>query len=376
MSEVTTPAGTARRTRVLRTVALSLLSILSVLLILELFNQGLFFLKYKTFVWSGIEMFNVRDFTERVGDQRYVTIKPNYRREFTAAEGWGDKAWSLSTDAWGFRKGTHETNPACPNVGFIGASVPFGWGVSDNASLPSKTFNLLKAAADSRCVFSATIPSNALAQTVARYEIEILGKFKVHTLVMQVYDPVSQLMALGSDWQPEANWTNFPNYGFQLESQSLERYSATLTIINNALRSWGWKSSRPSFLDLFSPDDSATLQRFRMAVRKDLERLHELATKAGVQRLIVAGIAVPKKTRAAPSFSEGRRVAIDTFNGELRAFAAAHSMTAYADTQSVLDLHPDEEMYVDECCHLSESGNSVVAQTLMPLVGTFVQGQQ
>ncbi len=109
-----------------RKITMLAIGMVMLFVIIEVFNQLLFFAYYGSFVWTGVELFSVRGFTQRVSDQRYVTMKRNLT--FTVDEGWGVKPWTLSTDAWGFRKGTYVTNPACASIGFIGASVPFGWG--------------------------------------------------------------------------------------------------------------------------------------------------------------------------------------------------------------------------------------------------------
>jgi hypothetical protein len=360
VAEPPTTCGLARK------ITMSAFGILILIVIIELFNQLLFFASYRSFVWTGVELFNIRGFTQRVNDQRYVTIKPNFT--FTVDEGWGVKPWTLSTDAWGFRKGTYVTNPACASIGFIGASVPFGWGVSDSASLPSKLFNRIKALGDPRCVFNAAIPSYALSQTIARFEIEIYKKFNVQTLYLQLLDPTSQLLALGAKWQPEVNWTNFPAYGLNLQSSSWSRYSATLTILDNAMRSLGWRSSQAGFVEEFSPDDEVTLKRFEQFIRGELERLHTLAIEAGVRRLILASFAAPREARKAKWYSKGRHVAIAAYNSQLRDFAATHPDTRYLDTQVLLDKYPDDEVYVDSCCHLTERGNDILAQAVVPLI--------
>lgn len=349
-----------------RSITMSAIGIVMLLVIIELFNQLLFYAYYGSFVWTGVELFNVRGFTQRVNDQRFVTIKPNFT--FTVDEGWGVKPWTLSTDAWGFRKGTYVTDPTCASIGFIGASVPFGWGVADNASLPSKLFNRIKALGDRRCVFNAAVPSYALSQTIARYQIEIYKKFNVQTLYLQLLDPTSQLLALGAKWQPEANWTNFPAYGVDLQSTSWSKYSATLTILDNALRSFGWRSSQAGFVEEFSPDDQVTLKRFEQFLQSELERLHSLAVQAGVHRFVFASFAAPREARNAKWYSEGRKVAINAYNSALRDFAAAHPDSRYLDMQSLLDQYPDAEVYVNSCCHLTERGNDIVAQALVPLV--------
>ena len=166
---------------------------LFVLLSVEVIAQFAFLVRYGTFVWlPGTEVFHLRSFRRAVADARHFTMIPNFSDP--KADGHG-----IATDAYGFRRGTHATRPDCPSVVFIGDSVPFGFGGSDRASMPSKLFDRLQNANDPRCVINAAIPSYSLFQAVARFEREILDKFKIDPVYVQIYDPVSQFVLF---WSP------------------------------------------------------------------------------------------------------------------------------------------------------------------------------
>ncbi len=341
------------------------LLVLLIAFTVEVTNQIIYYIGYGHFVWSPVERFNIRSFTQPVADARFVTIRPNFST--TIDEGWGVSPWSLSTDAWGFRKGTQSTEPACRSVVFIGASVPFGWGVSDAASLPSKVFNYLRANGDLRCVINAAVPSYTLFQAVSRYEHEIHGKIKTRVVFLQVYDPVSQLLVLGTHWQPEANWTNESAY---TPSGPFVRFSASAAIVKTVLQRFGWMASN-SNVEIFSPGDTATAERFRRTLRSELERLHAILVEDGVQRLIIGSLSVPRKSWNAPWFSDARRFAINLQNDEFRRFTAAHRDTDYVDTAELLSKKSDQDVFVDTCCHLSETGNDIVAKYIVQLLEKY-----
>jgi hypothetical protein len=177
---------------------------LIVLISVEATAQFLYRIRYGQFVWR-TENFRVRDFHRVVSDARHVTTLPNFSDPNYFGVG-----RSLSIDAYGFRSGAQSTNPDCPSIIFIGDSVPFGWFVSDRRSMPSKLFEYLGKANDARCVINAAIPSYSLFQAVARFEREILGKFKSDSVYLQIYDPVFGFVHFGAQWRPEVDWFTEP----------------------------------------------------------------------------------------------------------------------------------------------------------------------
>ena len=347
-----------------------LLMLLVILAAVELINQVLFFALHGQPVWSWakVEQFNIRSFTRPVNDARFVTMKPNVSTKID--EGWGIRPWSLSTDMWGFRKGTHSTKPDCMNIVFLGASVPFGWGVPDTASLPSKVFDDLLEAHDPSCVVNAAVPSYSLFQSVARYEHEIRGKIRTRALFLQIYDPVSQVLLLGPRWNPQANWTTERTFAI---SNSLARWSASFAILRMAFPRLA-QNTLNSGVEVLSLEDKETFERFRHAVHQELEHLHEMLRADGVHQLILGSLAVPNHARNAPWFSAARRFVIDMQNEEFRQFAAVHRDVVYADTAALLNKFPDDEVFIDDCCHLTEHGNTLVAQYIVGLLDWQTRG--
>jgi hypothetical protein len=335
--------------------------LLLILLSVEAASQVLFAVRYGRFVWaSEQERFNVRSFTRLVDDARHVTTIPDFTD--SQYEGWG-----VSIDSWGFRRGTHATNPTCPNVVFIGDSVPFGWGVPDSATMPSKVFDRMRREGDSRCVINAAIPSYSLFQAVARFEREIVGKIKIDVVYLQIFDPVTQLMLLGPYWKPDVDWTTQSSFFKHEEEFPLFRYSASAAIIQNALYHFGWQTrfdTRFDTAEIFTPADRDTTARFRLAVRRELDHVHALTVRGGARELILA----PLTMRSYRNIPAERRFAIEALNDELRQFASTHSDTIYFDTIKLLEKEPESKVFVDNCCHLSERGNDVVAEHLVQLL--------
>ena len=343
-------------TRRLKKTVFFVMICLFVLIAVEIIAQFLFLARYGKFVWSqGTESFNVRSFTRAVADPRHVTTIPNFSDSKY-------ERYGISTDAWGFRRGTQTTILDCQSVVFIGDSVPFGWGVPDRASMPSKLFDRLQKANDSRCVINAAIPSYSLFQAVARFEREILGKFKIDSIYLQFYDPVMQFVRFGAQWRPDMDWTTEPAF----QNQRSE-YIASIVIVQNALRHFGvLKRNAPEDFVNLKSTDQRSLDTYRLDVRGEQERLHELVVRANAKQLIVAPVTVP--TGAYQRLPGEYRIAIEAINDELRQFAARHSDTSLADTIELLKGYPEADVFVDDCCHLSERGNDIVAEYLMQII--------
>jgi hypothetical protein len=322
---------------------------LIVLISVEATAQFLYRLRYGQFVWEG-ENFRVYSLYRAVPDARHVTTNPNFSADFGA---------QLSIDAYGFRRGAQSTHPDCPSVVFIGDSVPFGLGVSDRASMPSKLFEYLQKANDPRCVINAAIPAYSLFQAVARFEREISGKFKGDSVYLQIYDPVFSFGHFGAQWRPDIDRFTEP-------AISSIPYVASSAIIEKALRHFGLLEYRYGS-DFVAPLNQPSLARFHLEIRKELEHLHDILVQAKVTKLIVAPITVPSSSYL--RLPEQFRVAIEALNNEFRKFAERHhDTTFFLDTIVLLKGYPEHEVFLDRCCHLSERGNDIVAEQIFEIL--------
>ena len=323
---------------------------LFVIVSIEAIAQLLYRIRYGEFVWrQGSEIFRVQRFTRPVADARHATTIPNFSDP--NYDGYG-----VSIDAYGFRRGAQTTIPDCPSVVFIGDSVPFGWGVPDRASMPSKLFEHLQRENDGRCVINAAIPAYSLFQAVARLEHEILRKFKIDSVYLQIYDPVKHFARFGAQWTPEMDWNTEPVLPGDPWVQKRE-YVASIQIVRKALFRFGVSETNL---------DERALDRYRGEIRRELEHLHDIAVQARVKRLIVAPVTVPSGTYE--QLPEIHRIALKALNDELKQFATSNEKTTFFDTGEVLKSHPDSKMFIDQCCHLTELGNDFVAEKLIKIL--------
>jgi hypothetical protein len=101
------------------------------------------------------------------------------------------------------------TRPAADRkrIVFLGDSVPFGWGVEDNESVPS-AFRRLVPPDRGLGVINAAVPSYSLYQAVKRFEYEIAPRWPVAVVIVQVYDPVGQFLIWGRQWDEKMSWSS------------------------------------------------------------------------------------------------------------------------------------------------------------------------
>jgi hypothetical protein len=325
---------------------------LIVLISVEATAQFLYRVRYGRFIWE-TEIFRV-GFNQVVLDARHRTPIPNFSDP-------GYRGFGITIDAYGFRRGAQSTNPDCPSIIFIGDSVPFGWGVSDRASMPSKLFENLQKVNDTRCVINAADPGYSLFQAVARFELEISGKFKGDCVYLQIYEPVYGFVHFGAQWRPERDWSTEP-------AISSIPYVASAAIVQHALQHFGLlrRFRYDGEFENLSSIDQLSLDRFRLEIRKGLEHLHDILSQANVTKLIVAPITVP--STAYPQLPGEYRVAIEALNDEFRNFAKMHRDITFLDTIGLLKRYPDQDVFIDNCCHLSERGNDIVAERIFEIL--------
>jgi hypothetical protein len=331
---------------------------LIVLISVEATAQFLYLVRYGQFAWrTRTETFHAGSFQQAALDARHVTTIPNFSDPDFFGVGVG-----MSIDGSGFRRGAQSTNPGCPSVVFIGDSVPFGWGVSDRSSMPSKLFEYLQKANDPRCVINAAIPAYSLFQAVARFKHEISGRFKTDSVYLQIYDPVFGFVHFGPWWRPEIDWFTEP-------ATSSISYVASAAIVEKLLRHFGLlkKLRYDGYFEKPATLDQPSLDRFRIEIRNELEYLYQIIVQVNVTKLIVAPITVPPS--AYLRLPKEYRTAIEALNDEFSKFANRHKdTTIFLDTIRLLRAFPEQDVFVDICCHLSERGNDIVAEQVFEIL--------
>ncbi|MDH4028120.1 MAG: SGNH/GDSL hydrolase family protein, partial [Nitrospirota bacterium] len=287
--------------------------------------------------WEPREEFNFKEFTYFTDDERYVSMKRNYKNE-------DYQGWSIFTDEYGFRSGKQKLSETA-NIVFLGDSVPFGWGVDAEGSVPSILHEILSAKGIEIGIINAASPAYSLDQAVQRYMKEVAGKFPSDVIVLQTYDPAAQFTLLGRKWDVSINWTTLPPW-FEHNKSDVRDYSALSYLFRRYL------GKEEQVKELLEIGDKTAVSKFSGAIVKTLNALQESAADA--EKILLLPVTVPRGTW--DGMTDKHRTAINAMNAALMDYAEKNNKVLYVDTVSLFKDHDDEEIFIDRCCHLSPYG--------------------
>jgi hypothetical protein len=331
-----------------------------------------------SFFWdasSETSVFNVWPFTELVPDDRIITLK----KSFTYVDAPPRQSrWTMTTDPNGFRVGDYRYFTDRPNIVFLGDSVPFGWGVEDNESVPS-AFRRLMPPDRGLGVINAAVPSYSLYQAVKRFEYEITPRWPVAVVIVQVYDPVGQFLIWGRQWDEKMSWSSKDTLASTREiTQSamaetsdspgvhcfwgfLMGHSATVSVLKGVWsRAYG---ERPLAAGL-DVDDAVAFGRFESQNTQRLEALLSSVRAAKAKLVLLPTnprrhLAQYDRPRLGSVRSRTRKnlVAVDSLNRIFERFASTYADTYYLDLVASFDGQDRATLYLRDGLHLSPLGS-------------------
>jgi hypothetical protein len=351
------------------------------ILFVELSGQMLYRVLKGKFMWKDynqydLSVFNIRPFTEFVEDDRLVTNKKNFSTKIYG--------WEVKTDAYGFRVGTNEYSKKNFNIIFLGDSVPFGWGGSGEQNVPSKFYNLIKDKYSTKYgVINAAIPSYSLYQAIMRYRYEIYGKFPVKYVILQIYDPATQFVIWGKNWNEKICFTSKNTLLFFKDIANsrcrlqyfLCRYSFIYRSISTVLMKVDLEQKQISMQCSMSPLDITDKRSFDYFEERNifiLEEFHALLKKNNISLIILP----VNPTKPFQSYRrdeiekldpdmKSELIAVNKLNEILYKFASSHKGVYYFDIIGYFENIGRDGMFVDSCCHLSEKGAQKQAEFIL-----------
>ena len=298
-----------------------------------------------------IENFNVWDFTERVADERFITLKKNFKWKANETA-----SWSVETNNMRVRVPPKWDRNKMSSEGvflFIGDSVPFGWGNSAEDTVPS----ILSRKLPSLEFVNGAIPSYSLFQATKRFEYEFKQIANIKYIYLQIYDPVSQYALNGSNWEESDNWYTFSDKQFN-----------GCKFSESAIFKWVYNKSNFVYLLnriyrenvrcwVYSPPNQNSDLRLENHIRNSLDLLKKNAPKDA--EIIVAPV-TPSPTGLL-KYNEDYKHSIRMVNGALKNVSNDLGFK-FMNTQELLNR---QEYFIDECCHLSKKGAEKVAKEIL-----------
>lgn len=327
--------------------------IIGVLLVLAALDgtlQLIYRVKSGEFTWETIgkvEVFKVQ-YLQSVDDERYVIPDLEYRDDY------------IQFDQFGFRAGATTPSRTRKNIIFLGDSVPFGYGVKTEESIPNRVGARLRERGFDMSTVNAAVPSYSLNQSVYRYVYDIEGRFPVSVVVIQVYDPASNFYWFGADWDVTKNWYTT---SAQLRSGEIKRRA------DNGLRYsffyfvfWRYSGLyfRPAAHASYGDGD---VNRYEDSIRLSLRTLLDHLNGSPV---LLLPIVRPKDVMEHLSAEE--KLPITKLNEIFRLFSTENPNVYYVDPSKAFNGYQDDEIFQDVCCHLTPKGleleSILIADTL------------
>lgn len=304
------------------------------------------------------EIFKVGNFTEKVNDERIVTAKSN---AFSKSN-----FFTVFTSQDRFRvnysSNKKEADDQRRKLLFIGDSVPFGYGVPAEESIPYLTqikLNEMK-------ILNGAIPSYSLLQARKRLEIEFFKINNVEWIYLQIYDPVSQYSLMGDNWSKDQNWGNFNEVRESLKKTSMvckltdfRNFSSFIKLFFISIGKAGFTKEFLCF-DKVEKVKKDTSNRFKSHVINEIQKIKNIAKIMGAKLILAPIVPNPKAYNKLSNFHTD---AIETLNSILK--KQEDDSTYYLALKNILN---DEKYFIDSCCHLSKEGADLVSKQIIQLI--------
>src|SRR3989338_2492170 len=316
-----------------------------------------------------LEIFKIHGFLEFVADERLMTgrkmvINVEYGYAFDQNRFWTSKTLRPTGQPdisyFGDAQPTYAKDT--PSIVFLGDSVPFGWEIMHEQTVPSRLFGLLRNHGVRKYgVINAAVPSYSLHQSVARYAKEIHGTFPVSVVILQVYDPANRLLEFGQQWTRNTNGIVNPSsmHALDIKESLFYRWSSighTVLTMRLALADDREK---------FSKDDADLRKYFTQENEKDLITLLDLVRNDGAFLVLLpVNPAESYKERLGSGSAEPLLHSIDWLNSTFDTFAKTHDDVYFFDVSDEFDRIGREGNFLDLCCHLSATGATAQAEFL------------
>ena len=281
------------------------------------------------------------------------------------------KDWKIYTDKNRLRVNSkyfdHNLQNNDPKILFIGDSVPFGFGVNYENSIPGNIDSINKKLIS----INGAIPSYSISQSVKKYQDEFINLKNVKYIYFQTFNPVNMYVLYGKKWDEKKNWYNHLN----------TFYKNIFFFKYDKIPIWGdvnfFKILRKIYILYFfeipeiidNQADEFSDLRFINHINKELNKLYNLLNKNTV--LILAPVTTPlhlkKKNNILKSKIESdenvnRLRIINLINEQIKSFQKKNVI--YFDTIKILKKYENEKIFIDDCCHLSKNGALKISEHL------------
>jgi len=336
------------------------------LIVVEIVLQFHFRIINSFWIWAH-EDFQV-PFVEQINTPRAYRLRP----------GFSDSEKGINIDSEGFRSlGSCVVSAnKSPTIAFLGDSVPFGFGVRDEHSLPSQFANKIKLKGETYHVLNAGVPAYTMWQSIDRLREDIVPFYHPSLIVLHAANDVSLVTYFQSDWTPSVTWKNV---GFLKSFSPLPWISKSATVFYLRSASQRFSQSAGSPTGKYEAERSHMRHDYRPMLQHVTEEVSRLAEWCEEQQIPLVLVALnpfyyqTKNTHKNPTLrlwkdyynlSNLWSEMFTEVNTVLRNASERYKNVYFCDLRPRFDEQDRDSMYID-FIHFNNAGNHFAAEELL-----------
>ena len=259
----------------------------------------------------------------------------------------------------------HNLNDNSNKIIFLGDSVPFGLGVNYDDSIPGNFEKINK----KFTVINAAVPSYTFKQSVDKFIEEFKNVKNINYIYISNFNPLDLYLMFGEKWDESLNWANHPEY--LVQDIFFYKYKS--------LPIWGeislFKILRKIYVikffeipnNIIYQRNSDTDKKFIKYTISELERLGKNIHEDTI--VIFTPIVSPLnfyKGNLEDKINNERLDLINKVNNSLKLYNKNNFI--YFDIIETLNSFNEQDLFIDDCCHLTPFSALKIAENLNKLI--------
>jgi hypothetical protein len=259
----------------------------------------------------------------------------------------------------------HNLNDNSNKIIFLGDSVPFGWDINYEDSIPGNFEKINK----KFTVINAAVPSYTFKQSVDKFIEEFKNVKNINYIYISNFNPLDLYLMFGERWDESLNWANHREFF----SEDIFFYKYT------SLPIWGeisiFKVLRKIHVikffeipeNIIYQRNSDTDKKFIKYIINELERLSKNIHEDTI--VIFTPIVSPLnfyKGNLEDKINNERLDLINKVNNSLKLYNKNNFI--YFDIIETLNSFNEQDLFIDDCCHLTPFSALKIADNLNKLI--------
>ena len=255
-----------------------------------------------------------------------------------------------------------DLNNNTPKIVFLGDSVPFGWGMNYEGSIPGhfeKVNNKYQ-------VINAAVPSYTPKQSITKFLNYSTKINNIKYIYISNFNPLDLYLLFGEKWNDDINWSNYLQY-----------FSKDLFFFKyKRIPLWGdissFKILRKFYIINFFRFNKTTKynktktsdENFINYFTDQLNRLKNLNLENSI--IIFTPILTPLNLKNYDEIeNEIEKEKLDLINNiNLNLKKYNNKNFIFLDIVSLMKNQKIDQIFIDDCCHLSSFGAKIIAENI------------